>query len=99
MQVAYTLFYNCGHISYVLGPRQSLPSTDMHICFGIFLYNLEVRKIDPVVACERIKYATDQRFSCYDRQEEELNIDSLYTSDMLYNIYEKLCLGKPQKEG
>ena len=74
MQVAYTLFYYCSHISYVLGPRQSLTSADMHICFGIFLYNVEVRRTDPVVACEKIKKATDQRFSCYDRQEEELNI-------------------------
>ncbi len=74
MQVAYTLFYSCTHISYVLGPRQSLTSADMHICFGIFLYNMEKRKTDPVVACERIKAATDQRFSCYDRQEEEINM-------------------------
>ena len=74
MQVAYTLFYNCIHISYVLGPRQSLTSADMHICFGIFLYNMEERNTDPVVACERIKAATDQRFSCYDRQEEEINM-------------------------
>lgn len=74
MQVAYTLFSVCGEISYVLGPRQSLTSEDMHICFGIFLYNIEVRRLDPVVACEKIKLATDQRFSCYDRQVEELNL-------------------------
>lgn len=80
MQVAYTLFSVCGEISYVLGPRQSLTSEDMHICFGIFLYNMEVRGLDPVVACEKIKLATDQRFSCYDRQEEELNIE-LYAYD------------------
>ena len=61
-------------VSYVLGPRQSLTSEDMHICFGIFLYNMEVRRLDPVVACEKIKLATDRRFSCYDRQEEELNL-------------------------
>lgn len=76
MQVAYTLFWNCTHISYVLGPRQSLSSVDMHICFGIFLYNVEIKNNDPVVACEKIKCATDQRFSCYDRQEEEINIEN-----------------------
>ena len=92
MQVAYTLFYCCGHISYVLGPRQSLSSIDMHICFGIFLYNMEIRKTDPVVACEKIKYATDQRFSCYDREEEEMNIDKYKTADMVYDIYQKVCL-------
>ena len=88
MQVAYTLFYNCTHISYVLGPRQSLTSADMHICFGIFLYNMEKRNTDPVVACERIKAATDQRFSCYDRQEEEINMVNYSASLRLFGIGE-----------
>ena len=57
-----------------LGPRQSLTSADMHICFGIFLYNMEKRNTDPVVACEKIKCATDQRFSCYDREEEAIGL-------------------------
>lgn len=78
MQVAYTLFYHCTHISYVLGPRQSLSSIDMLMCFGIFMYNVEKKNNDPVVACEKIKLATDQRFSCYDRQEEEINMESYF---------------------
>ena len=93
MQVAYTLFYHCTHISYVLGPRQSLSSVDMHMCFGIFLYNVEIKNNDPVVACEKIKCATDQRFSCYDRQEEEINIENYINSSRIYDIYEKVCLG------
>lgn len=68
-QVAYTLFANCTHVSYAVGPRQSLTSQEMHICFGIFFYSVEIRDIDPVVACEKIKAATDRRFSCYDREE------------------------------
>lgn len=67
MEVAYDIFLTCMQICYVLGPRQSLTSADMHICFGIFLYNMEIRGVDPVVACKKIKLATDQRFSCYDR--------------------------------
>ncbi len=94
MQVAYTLFYSCSHISYVIGPRQSLSSVDMSICFGVFLYNNVIRRTDPVVACEKIKYATEQRFSCYDRQEEEINIESYFNAGRLYDIYEKVCLGK-----
>ena len=74
MEVAYDIFLTCQQICYVLGPRQSLTSADMHICFGIFLYSMEMRRVDPVVACEKIKLATDQRFSCYDRQEESINI-------------------------
>ena len=74
MEVAYEIFLTCQQICYVLGPRQSLTSADMHICFGVFLYNMEIRGVDPVVACEKIKIATDQRFSCYDRQEESINL-------------------------
>jgi len=74
MEVAYDIFLTCQQICYVLGPRQSLTSADMHICFGIFLYNMEIRGVDPVVACEKIKLATDQRFSCYDREEESISL-------------------------
>ena len=87
MQIAYTLFQCCSQICYVVGPRQSLTSADMHICFGIFMYNIEIRGTDPVVACEKIKNATDQRFSCYDREEEEMNFNSF---SCLYGMYDKL---------
>lgn len=76
MEVAYSIFLTCSQVCYVLGPRQSLTSADMHICFGIFLYNMENRGIDPVVACEKIKLATDQRFSCYDREEESISLQN-----------------------
>lgn len=82
MKVAYNIFTTCSQICYVLGPRQNLTSADMHICFGIFLYNMEKRGVDPVVACEKIKMATDQRFSCYDREEESINLE--YYNDMHY---------------
>ena len=76
MEMAYDIFLTCQQICYVLGPRQSLTSADMHICFGIFLYNMEMRRVDPVVACEKIKLATDQRFSCYDREEESISLQN-----------------------
>lgn len=91
MQVAYTLFGSCTQIAYVLGPRQSLTSADMHICFGVFLYNMEKQNTDPVVACEKIKYGTGQRFSCYDRQEEEMNLDNFYYLSRIGEIYKKVC--------
>ena len=40
------------------------------------LYNMEIRRVDPVVACEKIKLATDQRFSCYDREEESISLQN-----------------------
>lgn len=35
-----------------------------------------MRSIDPVMAHEKIKLATDQRFSCYDREEEGINLSN-----------------------
>lgn len=74
MDVAYTIFLACHQICYVLGPRQSLTTADMQICYGIFLYNKEMHGVDPVVECYKIKHATDQNFSCYDREEESINL-------------------------
>lgn len=70
-QVAYDLFFCCQKIAYIVGPRQSLFPHDMLISFNILLYNLEHRNVDPIVACEKIKLATDIRFICFDRLETE----------------------------
>lgn len=85
IDIAYKLFLTCSQINYVLGPRQSLTSADMHICFGIFMYNVEKRGIDPVVACEKIKLATDQRFSCYDREEESISLQNYEQMNFMYD--------------
>jgi len=68
-EVAYSLFYCCENVSYVVGPRQSLPSHDMLISFNILLYNIQHRGVDPIVASEKIKLATDIRFVCFDQME------------------------------
>ena len=74
-QVAYDLFDCCPKIAYIVGPRQSLCSHDMLISFNILLYNLEYRHVDPIVACEKIKLATDIRFICFDRLETVCQTD------------------------
>lgn len=68
-EVAYDMFWNCGKIEYVVGPRQSLTSADLLIGFNLLLYNLEHRKIDPIVACDKVLNGTDIRFKCFDRME------------------------------
>ncbi|UJF29011.1 hypothetical protein L0B70_09130 [Kaistella sp. 97-N-M2] len=73
-QVAYDLFYCCNKISYVIGPRQSLTPQDMLISFNILLYNVEIRKIDPILSCEKIKLGSDIRFVCFDRLEIETDV-------------------------
>lgn len=53
---------------------------------------MEKRDTDPVVACEKIKCATDQRFSCYDREEETIGLDNYISSGYIEDIYKKVCL-------
>jgi len=67
--VAYDMFWNCGNIEYVVGPRQSLTSADILIGFNLLLYNLEHRGIDPIVASKKVLKGTDIRFKCFDRLE------------------------------
>lgn len=73
-QVAYNLFYCCNKISYIVGPRQSLTPQDMLISFNILLYNVEIRRIDPIIACEKIKGGSDIRFVGFDRLEIETDV-------------------------
>lgn len=84
-QVAYTLFMCCDHISYVIGPRQSLYPSEMLIGYNILLFNMEKRRMDAVVACDKIQSATDLRFVCFDRLETEIE-PSYLTHKEEYNI-------------
>ena len=43
-----------------------------------------IRCVYLVVACEKIKLATDQRFSCYDRQEESISLENYNYMHMGY---------------
>lgn len=67
--VAFDLINFCPHINYVIGPRTSLLTEEVLIGFSVFLFNFIFRGIDPIVACEKVKSATDLRFMCYDRVE------------------------------
>lgn len=89
-QVAYEMFYNCSSISYIVGPRQSLTSSEMLISFSVLLFNIEVRNIDPIVACEKIKLSTDLRFICFD----SLEIVSDYNFVYFGENYDSDCLSE-----
>lgn len=68
------------------------------ICFWVFLYNMEIRKTAPVVACEKIKCATDQRFSCYDREEEAIGLANYISTGYIDEIYKKICSDDADEE-
>ncbi len=76
-QVAYELIWHCGKIDYIVGPRQSLVPSEMLISFNILLYNMEKRHVDPIIASEKVKAATDIRFICFDRMETEADASYL----------------------
>jgi hypothetical protein len=67
--VAYELFYACGFIDFVIGPRQNLSSVEMINAFNIIMFNTEHRDIDPVRACKKVAAGIDIRMMCFDREE------------------------------
>jgi hypothetical protein len=70
-QVAWKMFNCCNKIAYVCGPRNNISPVDLVTAFNLFLYNVEVRRIDPVVAAEKVLGAIDTRLVCYDRLDAE----------------------------
>jgi len=68
-QVAWEMFACCPKIEFVCGPRHDLYAEDLVTAFNLFLYNIEIRKIDPVRSAEKVLTATDVRLICYDRLE------------------------------
>ena len=77
-QVAWKMFNCCGHIEFVCGPRNNIEPVDLITAFNLFLYHLEVRKLDPVVAAEKVRSALDIRLVCHDRMETE--VEPAYTA-------------------
>jgi hypothetical protein len=70
-QVAYQLIAACPNVQYVCGARQDMTNIDLTIGFSVFMYNIECRNIDPVLAAKRATKATEIRFQCFDRLEVE----------------------------
>lgn len=71
--IAYQLMAACNNIEYVCGAKQNVKNIDLIIGFNVFLYNIQVRNIDPVIAAEKSTRATEIRFECFDRTEVESN--------------------------
>ena len=79
--VAYDLIYFCDKIDFVCGPRYSLYTEETILGFSVFLYNVEYKKLDPIIACEKIKNASDLRFICFDRLEIQTETSYLLRTD------------------
>lgn len=70
-QVAWKMFNCCEQIEFVCGPRNNITPLDLIIAFNLFLFHVEVRKLDPVVAADKVRDAIDIRLVCYDRLDAE----------------------------
>jgi len=64
--VAFDLIYFNENINIVVGPKNSLDSNHLVIGFNAYLYNVEIRKLDPIISAEKIKLGFDLRFMCFD---------------------------------
>ena len=80
-QVAWRMFYECNKIQFVCGPRSNIISADLLIAFNLFLYNIEMKRIDPVAAAKKVELATDVRLVCFDRIEETSTYGYQHFSD------------------
>lgn len=74
-QVAYDLFWSCGKIEFICGPRWTLKPNDLTIAFNVFIYNMESRQTQPDEASKRMSEATGYSFNCFDRVEIEMKQD------------------------
>lgn len=82
-QVAWKMFNCCNKIAYVCGPRNDIRPVDLVTAFNLFLYNVEVRRIDPVVAADKVLSAIDTRLVCYDRLDVEGDVSYLSHCDLI----------------
>ncbi|MBV4356500.1 hypothetical protein [Pinibacter aurantiacus] len=84
-QVAWQMFACCEKIEFVCGPRHNLLAVDLTIAFNLFLYNLEIKRIDPVRAAEKVLDATDIRLTCFDKVETVSDIAYVNHSKQITN--------------
>lgn len=68
-EVAYTLFYICSQIEFVVGPRQKLPNCELGIAFTVFLFNYLERSLDAVESAIKVRAGMGTRLICFDRLE------------------------------
>jgi hypothetical protein len=68
-----------------------MKNIDLIIGFNVFVYNIECRNIDPILAANKATLATENRFICFDRLEVE-------AEPMYYYNYCPDCIGTKEHE-
>ena len=68
-----------------------MKNIDLIIGFNVFVYNIECRNIDPILAANKATLATENRFVCFDRLEVE-------AEPMYYYNYCPDCIDTAEQE-
>ena len=68
-KVGFDMFACCEQIQLVCGPRFNVKPHDLVMGFNLFLYNIEIKGVDPIVSAQKVLNAIDLRLHCMDRLE------------------------------
>ena len=75
--VALKLLKTCDRIDYICGPHWKVTGNDLTSAFQAFVQSRIKKREEPCKAAERATEACGFRFSCYDRQELQSEIETL----------------------
>jgi hypothetical protein len=75
--VALKILKTCDRIDYICGPHWKVTGNDLTNAFQAFVNSRISKKEEPCRAAERATDACGFRFSCYDRQELQAEIETL----------------------
>ncbi len=87
-RVAFDMFFSCGKIEFICGPRWKLIPQDLSVAFDVFIYNIEVRREEPKTAAYRMSQAVGFEFEFYDRLVVETDQDYHMRSQKIINKQE-----------
>lgn len=75
--VALKILTVCQAIDYICGPHWTVTGNDITAAFQAFVHSRVKKKEEPCKAADRATEACGFRFSCYDRQELEAEVETL----------------------
>lgn len=93
-QVATDILSVCNKINFVCGVKWNVEPWDLTTGFVVFLHNVEIKNAEPSYAAQKASLATDYTFTCYDR--DEIEIQPHYRQRQMDLFYE---LGWVDKDG
>jgi hypothetical protein len=72
LKVATDILAVCNKINFICGVKWNVHAWDLTTGFIVFIHNVEIKNAEPNYAAEKASLATDYTFTCYDRDEIEM---------------------------